>query len=224
MRTPAFAASLLLHAAAVVACVFVATGPARATREETPRIVEIRIRCAGEAPGSAPAQVDGTSPRPEELVLAREEPLGSPPAVTEPVPEAPSPRGAAPAPHAVARPAMASSAGGGGAGTGAGVSEDPGAGHGDSGSAGPVASSNPAPAYPRLARKNGWEGRVVLRVRVSPAGRPVTVVVATSSGHACLDDAAVDAVKRWQFEPARQGGAAVEGDVEIPLRFELTSR
>ncbi|MFW6162471.1 MAG: energy transducer TonB, partial [Planctomycetota bacterium] len=48
------------------------------------------------------------------------------------------------------------------------------------------------------------------------------VRVARSSGHAVLDEAAVAAVRRWRFTPARAGGAAVTAEVEIPIRFRLS--
>ena len=38
------------------------------------------------------------------------------------------------------------------------------------------------PAYPEIARRRGEQGRVLLRVAVSPAGLPVNVSVAESSG------------------------------------------
>lgn len=88
----------------------------------------------------------------------------------------------------------------------------------------PLASVNPPPEYPRAARKHGYEGRVTVRATVAVDGVPREVTVASSSGHACLDEAAVEAVKRWRFEPARRGGAAVEGTVDVPFRFELTTR
>jgi len=88
----------------------------------------------------------------------------------------------------------------------------------------PVASLNPPPEYPRAARRHGYEGRVTVRATVGVDGVPRDVTVASPSGHACLDKAAVDAVKRWRFEPARRGGAAVEGTVDVPFRFELSPK
>jgi protein TonB len=64
---------------------------------------------------------------------------------------------------------------------------------------------NPAPAYPATSKRLGEDGTVVLRVRVTPEGRPDTVTVERSSGFARLDRAALDAVRQWKFVPARQG-------------------
>ncbi|HSJ96484.1 MAG TPA: TonB family protein, partial [Myxococcota bacterium] len=44
---------------------------------------------------------------------------------------------------------------------------------------------------------------------------------ARSSGHRALDRAAVAGVERWTFVPARRGGHAVEGWLDVPIRFEL---
>lgn len=81
---------------------------------------------------------------------------------------------------------------------------------------------NLPPSYPRLARRRGYEGTVLLRVRVSAEGRCLAVEVVTSSGYASLDRAAVEAVQKWEFEPARSDGVAVEAVVEAPFRFRLT--
>lgn len=80
---------------------------------------------------------------------------------------------------------------------------------------------NPPPDYPRLSRRLREEGEVELRVRVSPAGEPVTVELARSSGSERLDAAALRAVRQWRFEPARQGGQAVEAWVRVPINFQL---
>jgi protein TonB len=80
---------------------------------------------------------------------------------------------------------------------------------------------NPAPTYPPLSRRMGEQGRVVLRVLVNPGGRADEVQVATSSGHARLDDTARETVKRWKFVAARRGAEAVSAWVLIPISFRL---
>lgn len=81
--------------------------------------------------------------------------------------------------------------------------------------------SNPPPRYPRLARRKGQQGRVVLRVAVSDGGTADSLSIVTSSGHATLDRAALEAVKNWRFEPARQNGRAVRSNVDVPVVFKL---
>jgi protein TonB len=81
--------------------------------------------------------------------------------------------------------------------------------------------NNPAPEYPRASRSLSEEGRVLLRVQVGEDGRPLQVLLDTSSGFARLDRAAREAVARWRFVPARQGQQAVTGWVKVPVVFEL---
>ena len=77
------------------------------------------------------------------------------------------------------------------------------------------------PVYPRIARKSGWEGTVLVRVTVETNGRASAAEVSRSSGHKVLDDAAVKAVRRWSFRPARDGNIPIRSDVVIPLKFSL---
>jgi protein TonB len=80
---------------------------------------------------------------------------------------------------------------------------------------------NPAPDYPPAAQKRGLEGKVVLKVHVLASGQPDSVAVASSSGHPILDDAALKAVTRWAFAPARRGATAIDGWVQVPLQFKI---
>ncbi len=83
-------------------------------------------------------------------------------------------------------------------------------------------AGNVPPAYPRLARRQGHEGLVVVSARVSASGGCVAVAILRSSGHGELDEAAAEAVRAWQFRPALLDGAPVEAELEIPIRFRLT--
>ncbi len=80
---------------------------------------------------------------------------------------------------------------------------------------------NPKPAYPALSRRLNEAGRVVLKVRVSAQGTTLDVAISKSSGFARLDAAAVDAVTRWRFVPARRGDDAVDSSVIVPITFAL---
>ncbi|NJD07435.1 MAG: energy transducer TonB [Methylococcaceae bacterium] len=81
---------------------------------------------------------------------------------------------------------------------------------------------NPPPDYPEDAMDRGWEGRVLLKVRILPNGKPDAVQVAKSSGHASLDAAAIKVVKSsWLFKPGLQGAEAVAAEVTIPIVFQL---
>lgn len=83
--------------------------------------------------------------------------------------------------------------------------------------------NNPAPEYPELALDRGWQGQVILRIKVQPSGKPGTVQVKKGTGYKVLDDAAVRTVKRWTFSPALQGSTPIEGWVDVPLEFRLPS-
>lgn len=81
--------------------------------------------------------------------------------------------------------------------------------------------SNPKPAYPPLSRKLNEQGTVRLKVLVEASGQPGKVDVAQSSGFERLDKAAVAAVSKWNFTPARQGNVAVAAWVNVPIVFSL---
>lgn len=59
----------------------------------------------------------------------------------------------------------------------------------------------PAPDYPRMAKLRGLFGVVALRLEVNGQGLPMHVSVIKSSGHDILDQAALEALKRWRFTP-----------------------
>jgi periplasmic protein TonB len=80
---------------------------------------------------------------------------------------------------------------------------------------------NPPPAYPALSRRVGEQGKVLLRVVVRPDGTPDSVVLRQSSGSARLDEAALEAVRKWRFVPARQGNTPVSAAVIVPIVFSL---
>lgn len=82
---------------------------------------------------------------------------------------------------------------------------------------------NPEPRYPPLSRRLGEEGKVLLRVRVTPEGTVAAVDLEKSSNFERLDAAARQAVARWRFVPARRGDEAIEASVIVPVVFRLES-
>lgn len=80
---------------------------------------------------------------------------------------------------------------------------------------------NPKPVYPPFSRRNGEEGKVFLRVKVSAEGTALEVDVKQSSGFPRLDGAAREAVTKWRFIPARRGDEAIESWVTVPIAFAL---
>lgn len=81
--------------------------------------------------------------------------------------------------------------------------------------------NNPRPAYPMVARRMGWQGRVVLNVEVLAEGACGAVSVLRSSGHEVLDNAAMNTVKGWRFTPARYAGRIVTQWFKLPIVFSL---
>lgn len=81
--------------------------------------------------------------------------------------------------------------------------------------------ANPAPVFPRDAERDGEEGKVILLVKVGVDGAPLAVDIKTSSGWPRLDQAALAAVRRWRFAPAKLGDKAVIASVLVPLTFSL---
>jgi len=78
------------------------------------------------------------------------------------------------------------------------------------------------PAYPSAPRRLGIQGTTMLRVHILADGRIGDVRVEHSAGHPDLDQAAMEAVRRWRFEPARRGADAVAMWVLLPVEFRLT--
>jgi len=85
----------------------------------------------------------------------------------------------------------------------------------------PLGGYQVKPRYPESARRAGVQGVAMLRVRVLESGRVGDVIVEQSAGFRDLDFAAVDAVKKWLFEPARRGKEPVSVWVLLPVKFQL---
>ncbi len=79
---------------------------------------------------------------------------------------------------------------------------------------------NPAPAYPAQSRRLKEEGTVLLLVRVSAEGTPLSVEIRNSSGFDRLDEAGLQAVRQWRFVPAKRGSENVAASVLVPIQFK----
>lgn len=85
----------------------------------------------------------------------------------------------------------------------------------------PVSQSHvPTPPYPIAALRQGIEGTVIVRVLVGADGQVLEVQIHRGV-HPQLDRAALQAVRRGQFRPARRDGIAVPEWATVPVRFEL---
>ena len=77
------------------------------------------------------------------------------------------------------------------------------------------------PPYPRQAREQGWEGRIILRLHILPDGTVASGTIHQSSGYPLLDDSAMTAARQWTFQPAKNGMFPVASTVHIPIQFDL---
>ncbi len=77
------------------------------------------------------------------------------------------------------------------------------------------------PPYPRQAREQGWQGRVIVRLKILANGTVESGTIHQSSGHQLLDDKAINAATQWTFEPAKNGGFPIATTVNIPIQFDL---
>jgi protein TonB len=81
--------------------------------------------------------------------------------------------------------------------------------------------NNPPPNYPAVAARQGWQGTVLLKVRVLSSGRVDSVEVQKSSGHKLLDEEAIATVRAWQFTPSKRGETPIDGWATVPIEFKL---
>ncbi len=76
------------------------------------------------------------------------------------------------------------------------------------------------PIYPVAHLEHGEHPTVVLKVTIQPDGSVADVTVEHSSGDD-FDRAAIEAVTRWKFAPARRGPQAIASRVGVAVHFEL---
>lgn len=79
------------------------------------------------------------------------------------------------------------------------------------------------PAYPEEVRRRGGAGLVLMRIEVLENGHPGNIAIQQSSSCPALDEAATQAVRQWQFIPARdeQTGLAVRCYTTLSVVFRL---
>ena len=77
------------------------------------------------------------------------------------------------------------------------------------------------PVYPEIAQEAGIEGTVVVQVFVDKKGRVKDTLVLKGIPNTGLDEAAVTAIKKTRFRPAKQRERAVGVWISIPVNFRL---
>ncbi len=85
----------------------------------------------------------------------------------------------------------------------------------------PIPGQSPPPTYPPAAVRRGISGTVTVRADVGADGTPTRVSVENSSRNRDLDRAALEAVRKWRFQPAQRDGQAVAASIVIPVDFKL---
>jgi periplasmic protein TonB len=121
---------------------------------------------------------------------------------------------------------------GSGSGGGVGVGGGPGYGEGRGGGTGggvfhvgggvaaPKLIFDPEPEYSEEARKAKYQGTCVLSVVVGPDGLAHDIKVTNTLGLG-LDEKAIEAVRKWRFEPAVKDGKPVNVLISVQVNFRL---
>lgn len=77
------------------------------------------------------------------------------------------------------------------------------------------------PRYPRLAQRRGIEGTAMYEVWLDENGQQIKQNLLSSSGASMLDQAALEAIKKWKFSPRKINGTSIAHRVQVPIRFKL---
>lgn len=219
--TTAFGAAIAIHvAAAIVIGLF---GYRFVTRP--PQILEVALVGGGGAPEEViEEQIEEKSiiRSIDDIIDKKLKPETKKVVTKKPVKKAhnPSPnRAAGPSNSTAAGDGSGGSGNGSGGGSGDGVGE--GSGHGVPVTP-PRVVSSVQPKYPSAARNQGIEGVVAVKMLVGSDGRVEEAFVAGSSGNGELDEAAVNAVYKWRFSPAKDKfGQKARCYVTQGIRFDL---
>jgi len=84
----------------------------------------------------------------------------------------------------------------------------------------PRKTRNVSPVYPQLAVQARVQGAVVLECTISPEGKVVRVK--TVRGVTLLTEAAVEAVRQWEYTPTLVGGVPVPVIMTVTVTFKLS--
>jgi len=89
----------------------------------------------------------------------------------------------------------------------------------------PVIVKRVLPVYPEALKESRMQGTVMLEVEILTDGSIGAIEVYRSlmAGEGGFDEAAIQALRQWEFQPARSGGRPVACWVRIPMVFELSN-
>jgi protein TonB len=74
-----------------------------------------------------------------------------------------------------------------------------------------------APIYPPIAKQRRLSGTLVVDALVDKTGKVANMQLI--SGPPIFKDAAFEAIKQWQFKPARLNGQPIDQNTQIKLQF-----
>ena len=77
--------------------------------------------------------------------------------------------------------------------------------------------------YPEIAQEAGIEGTVVIQAFVDKKGKVTDTVVLKGIPNTGLDEAAITAIRKTKFKPAKQRDRDVGVWISIPVYFRLKS-
>jgi protein TonB len=83
----------------------------------------------------------------------------------------------------------------------------------------PKLIASPNPLYPSAARAQSLEGIVALDALVDAAGN--VAEVKAISGPMLLRQAAIDALRKWKYQPARLNGQPTSAHMQVNIAFRL---
>ena len=83
----------------------------------------------------------------------------------------------------------------------------------------PVKTRNVDPRYPQVAQAARVAGVVILEAVIGPDGRVTDVKILRSVP--LLDDAAVEAVRQWEYTPTMLNGVPVPVIMTVTVNFQL---
>ncbi|MFN2387611.1 MAG: energy transducer TonB [Thermoanaerobaculia bacterium] len=221
---------LLSEALARLAVACDAAGDSEARGAALDRLVRVEQRFAGLPPSALEPEIRAVLRRLLEARVPRET-LAAIPSLAPATPAKPRPRTTAgsnrttpppPRPTPAASGSQADESAARGAAPGSAPAPPPARASGnaepDAVYAPPRYRATVKPLYPASALRSRIGGIVLLRVLVSESGEPVEIEVVREV-HPDLSAAAVGAVRRWEFEPARRNGVPVAAWTTVPIPF-----
>ena len=77
------------------------------------------------------------------------------------------------------------------------------------------------PKYPEIAQEAGIEGTVYIQAFIDVKGRVKELIVIKGIPNTGLDEAAIEAIRKTRFRPAKQRERPVGVYISIPVNFKL---